>query len=73
MVGAREKERHVLADNMDRIIQLAIGVFGTLIGYGKLTIISDPEKNGKFMQRAARPLKIIGPILVVVSLALMFL
>ena len=72
MAGARSKEEPVLADNMDRIIQLAIGILGTLIGYGKITIISDPEKNENFMMRAAKPLKIIGPILIVVSLALMF-
>jgi len=60
----------MLADNMDRIIQLAIGILGTLIGYGKITIISDPEKNKQFMMRASKPLKIIGPILIVVSLAM---
>lgn len=62
-----------MPENMDRMIQLLIGVAGTLIGFGTIRIISDPEKNERFMAKAAKPLKIVGPILIAVSLALMFL
>lgn len=61
----------MIAESIDSIIMFAGGAYATAMGYGWLPASSkNPAAGEKWMLRYGKLLKIVGPLLVVVAVAL---
>jgi pyridoxal biosynthesis lyase PdxS len=55
---------------IDNLLMVAFGVFGVLVGYGKINISKDPVANAQHLKKYGTLFRIAGIVLIVCGLGM---